>query len=234
MNRQIFSLFVLFALTTFTARAQQQEPVVKTELLTIALEEPIEELFFTNAGGEIISISANLTGLGQPIPYKGPQRLVFRATKEEFGREPPLPAPVAVVNLPLKADRVLLTCLKSGAAPLRIVPYDISAADLRAGDYRVFNFSSHQVSISFGGGRFLLAAGNDKSVSKPSWRDDVLDLPMQVAIVQDNQPRLVYSSVWGHRPGRRSFVFMFNGRHPSTPVGINRFFDFPTASQPAQ
>lgn len=47
----------------------------------------------------------------------------------------------------------------------------------------------------------------------------------------NNKPRLVYSSVWGHRPGRRNFIFMFDGHHPSKPINFCRFFDIPASGR---
>jgi hypothetical protein len=230
MNKRIL---LFLGLLTLTAPAQQPEVIVTTEFLTIALDEPVEGLFFNN-GKEIGVFQANLTGLGQPLAYKGPRRMVLRTSEAEFAAKPPLPAPAAVVELPLNANRVLLACLKSADQPLRIIAYDISTAGSRAGDYRFFNFSSKTLSIILGEERFALESRKDKIVSRQSWRDEILDLTMQVATVENNKPRLVYSSIWGHRPGRRNFIFMFDGRHPSKPIGINRFFDIPpSAANPA-
>lgn len=226
-------LLLLGLLSLSSAPAQQPQPIVTTEFLTIALEDPIDELFFAN-GKEVGSLDANLTGLGQPIAYKGPRLLVLRATAAEFAAKPPLPAPVATVNLPLNANRILLACLKSGDEPLKIIAYDISSTGSRAGDYRFFNFSSKPLSIILGEERFAIDSRKDKIISRASWRDEILDIPMQVAIIANNKPKLVYSSVWGHRPGRRNFIFMFDGRHPTKPIGINRFFDIPPAVAAAQ
>lgn len=229
MNKRILLLLGLLTLTS----TAQPEVMVNTEFLTIALDEPVEGLFFNN-GKEIGVFEANLTGLGQPLPYKGPRRFVLRASEEEFAAKPPLPAPAAFVDFPLNANRVLLACVKSGESPVKLVAYDISSTGSKAGDYRFFNFSSKPLSIILGEERFAIESRKDKVISRQSWRDDILDLTMQVATVENGKPKLVYSSVWGHRPGRRNFIFMFDGRHPSKPIGINRFFDIPPAVAAAQ
>ena len=210
---------------------QQQEPQISTEFLTIALDEPVADLFFKS--GETVSpFEANQTGLGQPVSYKGPKRLALRTTAAEFSLKPPLPPPAASVMLPATADRVLLACVKSADNPMRIAAYDISSTGSKAGDYRFFNFCSRTLSLIVGSEKFTLAPGKDGIASSQAWREAVLDLPMRVATVEDGKAKLVYSSVWGHRPGRRNFVFMFDGRHPSKPVSISRFFDIPPSRTP--
>jgi hypothetical protein len=218
-------ILLLFGLLTFSALSQ--EAVVQTEILTIALDEAVDELYFFD-GKSVVPFQANITGLSQPIAYKGPQKLVLRASIAEFTAKPPLPPPVASVDLPLNANRVLLCCLKSQDSPLKIVAYNIASTGSRAGDYRFFNFSSKTLSVILGEKSFALEPKLDKIVSNSAWQEDVLDLPMQVASVENNKPQLVYSSVWGHRPGRRNFIFLFDGQHASKPIGICRFFDIPS------
>jgi len=222
---------LVIALLSPALRAQEQEPQITTEFLTIALDEPVADLFFKS--GETVSpFEANQTGLGQPVAYKGPRRFALRTSAAEFSLKPPLPPPAASVMLPAPADRVLLACVKSGDHPLRIAAYDISSTGSKAGDYRFFNFCSRTLSLIIGGEKFTLAPGKDRIASNQAWREAVLDLPMQVATVEDGKAKLVYSSVWGHRPGRRNFIFMFDGKHPSKPVAISRFFDIPSTAEP--
>ncbi len=47
------------------------------------------------------------------------------------------------------------------------------------------------------------------------------------AIVKENKTKQVYSSQWGNRPGRRNYVFLFDGSQESKPIKICRFFDIP-------
>lgn len=221
---------LLFGFLTISSLAQ--EPPVQTEILTIALDEAVDGLFFADSKA-IVPFQANITGLSQPVTYLGPRRFVLRSSVAEFSAKPPLPAPVAFVNLPPNANRVLLCCLKSENTGLKIVAYDISTTGSRAGDYRIFNFSKQGLSVKPGGQSFALDSAGDKNISEQFWQNDVLDLPMQVATVVNGKARLVYSSVWGHRPGRRNFVFMFDGSHPSKPITICRFFDIPAIIKPS-
>jgi hypothetical protein len=211
--------------------ALAQEPPIQTEILTIALDQAVDGLFFYDSKAAV-PFQANITGLSQPVTYIGPRRFVLRASAAEFVAKPPLPPPAAFVDLPAKANRVLLCCLKSEGTELKIVAYDISSTGSRAGDYRFFNFSKQALSVNLAGQSFAIDSKLDKNVTDPSWRSEVLDLPMQVATVVDRKARLVYSSVWGHRPGRRNFIFMFDGTHPSKPINICRFFDIPATVKP--
>lgn len=226
MTLRFLPLLVL-GLIPFTAPAQEQPATVSTEILTLALNDPVDGLFFFD-GKQVQPFQANLTGLGQPMSYKGPQRFSLRATEAEFAAKPPLPAPVAAVDLPTNSNRVLMLCMKYGEEPLKIRAYDIATGKSKAGDYRFFNFSKQAISVILGGEKFALAAGRDTLASASSWGRETLDLPMQMAVVEGGKAKLVYSAVWGHRPGRRNFVFLFDGKHPSKPVGVYRFFDIPS------
>jgi len=204
-----------------------QEPMVSTQILTIAVDESVADLYFQN-GKDNSKFSANLTGLGEPLAYKGPRRLILRTSEAEFTAEPPLPAPAAAVDLPLDADRVLLVCIKSKDQPLKLVAYDIAKGRIGAGDYRYFNFSHSVLSLIFGGKRFAMNPGTDTLISDPAWKKEVTEIDMEVAVVKDQKPKRVYSSSWGHRPGRRNFIFMFDGAHDYDPIRICRFFDVPS------
>lgn len=211
--------------------AAQQPQMVDTEFLTVAIDEAVDGLFYFD-GKAAQPFEANVTGLSQPMSYIGPRRFVVRTTAAEFSLKPPLPAPVASVDFPMNCKRVLVICVKSANTPLRMVAYDISTTD-RAGDYRFFNFSRKPLSLILGDKRVALEPGKDTLLSDASWRDAVLDLPIKLAAVDNNKAKPIYSSIWGHRPGRRNFIFMFDGQHPSKPITFCRFFDIPGATRVA-
>lgn len=227
MKKLISILLGLLALPCFS-----QEVTVDTEIVTIALDESISGLFFSN--GKSISIfQANPTGLGEPLKYKGPPKFSVRTSEAEFSLKPPLPAPYASVDLPLNADRVLLACLKTGDAPMRMIAYDIGRGRIGAGDYRFFNFSNSVISVIFGEKKFAVKPGDETLVSDASWRKEVMEIDMEMAIAKDGKFKPVYSSQWGHRPGRRNYIFMFNGPQEYNPVKICRFFDVPPSEPEA-
>jgi len=220
--RKLVSIFLGLLALPGTA----QDVTVNTEIVTIALADSVSGLYFNN--GKAISIfQANPTGLGEPLKYQGPPRFMLRTSEAEFAMQPPLPAPHAWVDLPLKSDRVLLACLKSGDAPLKIIAYDIGKARIGAGEYRFFNFSHAVISVIFGEKKFAVKPGEDTLVSDPSWKKEVGEIDLAMAVPKDGKAKPVYSSQWGNRPGRRNYIFMFDGPQDYKPVRICRFFDVP-------
>lgn len=55
------------------------------------------------------------------------------------------------------------------------------------------------------------------------------EIDLVMAIVKDGKTKPVYSSQWGNRPGRRNYIFMFDGPQAYQPIRICRFFDVPPA-----
>ena len=224
MKKLLSILLGLLALPAFS-----QETVVDTEIVTVALDGSVDGLFFNN-GKSISLFQANPTGLGEPLKYKGPPRLMLRTSEAEFALKPPLPAPHAWVDLPTDSGRVLLACLKSGDAPLRVIAYDIGKARIGAGEYRFFNFSRSVVSAIFGEKKFAVKPGEDTLVSDASWQKEVGEIDMVMAIMKDGRAKPVYSSQWGNRPGRRNYIFVFDGPQEYKPLRICRFFDVPPSA----
>ena len=203
-----------------------QEPTVNTEIVTIALDDSVSGLFFHN-GKTLSSFQVNPTGLGEPLKYKGSPRFILRTSEAEFSLKPPLPAPSAWVDLPLNSDRVLLACLKTGNAPMKMIAYDIGRVRIGAGDYRFFNFSHSVISVVFGEKKFAVKPGDESLVSDASFKREIGEIDVAMAIMKDAKAKPVYSSQWGNRPGRRNYVFMFDGPQEYKPVKICRFFDVP-------
>lgn len=216
------------ALVFFVLSSPGQEPVIQTEIVTIALDEPLDGLFFHN-GKEISRFRANPTGLGEALTYKGSPRFTLRTSEAEFSAKPPLPAPHAWVDLPTQSERVLIACLKSADAPVRLVAYDIAKARIDSGDYRFFNFSHSVISVIMGEKKFAVKPGENSLVSDSSWKQEVGEIDVTMAMVKDSKAKPVYSSQWGNRPGRRNYIFLFDGPQDYKPIRICRFFDVPPA-----
>jgi hypothetical protein len=203
-----------------------EETTVNTKIVTIALDNSVAGLFFDN-GKDISTFQANPTGLGEPLKYKGPQRFMLRTSEAEFSLKPPLPPPYAWVDLPPNSDRVLLACLTRGDAPVKIIAYDIANARIGAGDYRFFNFSRSVIAVIFGDKKFAVKPGTDTLVSNAPWKKQVMEIDIEMAVIKDSKAKPVYSSQWGNRPGRRNYIFMFDGPQAYKPIKICRFFDVP-------
>ena len=218
------SLFV--ALAILVTPALGQTPPFKTKILTVSLEKPLENVFFLNAGKAEL-FTSDRSGLGSPFDYAGTRELVLRASAEEFVAKPRVPPPLASVMLPAQAKLVLLVAGHSPDDKIKLTAYDVSSGSFRAGDYRVFNFSKKTVSLIFGRTKFALKPGEDKIVSDVVLQDKALDVVVQIAQVENGEPKRVYNSAWGHQPVKRNFVFLFDGSHPTRPIAIRRFSDRP-------
>jgi len=220
MTLRFLSVFAILATGAFG-----QTPPIKTQLLTLALDLPIENAFFLN-DGKPQPFTADRSGLGDPLDYTGQRLLILRGNAEEFTAEPPLPPPLASVSLPEQSKLVLLVAGGTPDNKIKLSAYDVSAEGFRAGDYRVFNFSDKTVSLILGTSKFALKPDGDEIVSNPILREKVLDVVVQIAEVENGEAKRVYASAWGHQPVKRNFVFLFNGSHPSRPIAIRRFADY--------
>jgi hypothetical protein len=220
------NLRCILALAILAIPAYGQTPPVKTRILTISTDQPPESVFFMNAG-KVEPFVTDRTGLGSPFDYAGTRQFVLRASAAEFAAKPPVPAPLASVLLPEQAKMVLLVTGQLPDNKIKLAAYDVSSGAFGAGDYRVFNFSQKTVSLIFGRSKFALKPGEDHIVSDVALQDKALDVVVQIAQVENGEPKRVYNSAWSHQPVKRSFVFLFDGSHPTRPIAIRRFSDRP-------
>ena len=229
---RIFLLTTLFIASGGYLAAQQD--MVKTEILTVALGKSFGDLFF-KPGEEVRPLGANVGALSQPMAYVGPPVLIIHDQESDFapvdeGEEPP--KPVAVVKLPERANRVLFVCQQPKEGEVNVRAYDISTGGQKAGDYRFFNFANFSVGVIMGKNKFVLPSGKERLVSESSWRSEVLDIPVQFGTLVEGKEKLVYSSMWGHRPAKRNMVFLFGSSDRNRPIAIGRFYDYPGQSAP--
>jgi len=220
-------LLILTLLVACATPILGQSAPVRVQILTISIDTKIENSFF-QSDGKIQPFKADPSDFGEPLSYVGPSQFMLRGAAEEFTAQPPGPLPLATVQLPEKATVVLLIGGHTPEAKLKLTAYDISAGGFRAGDYRVFNFSEKAVSLILGRAKFALKPGEDNIVSDVALQDNVLDVVVQIAQVEAGVPQRVYTSAWGHQPIKRNFVFLFNGNHPTRPIAIRRFSDYPS------
>lgn len=220
----LMRLLTLILLTIWPTIILSQERKVRTEIVSIALADSVQDLFFWN-GKDVSHFQANPTGLGEPLLYEGSEIFILRHSADEFTSKDPLPAPAASVKLPFHAKRVLLACFQSKNKPMKLVAYDISKSQLQEGDYRFFNFSHHSLGVMIGKQKFAIAAGKEYVATDSAWREKTTELDVTVATKQGTHFQPIYSSQWGHRPGRRNFIFLFDGSHDYQPIQICRAFD---------
>jgi len=222
----------IFLTATSLALAQPPPPTIKTKLLPVSIGGNVENLFY-KSGEKVLPFEAYQLGFGAALDYSGPRRFVLHASEGAFAAEPPGPPPVAFIDLPTNTEKVLLLCVPGVEGNLRLVAYDISKREAQPGDYRVFNLSQNVISVILGEKKFVMNPAQDKSVSDQEWRLGVRDLNVQLATVSDGIATKVYSSMWGHQPGRRNFIFLVGGKTATMPIEILRFYDVPAADLPS-
>lgn len=217
------SILLLFMLLLLQSLVQAQE--ISTKIMTISLDESPGELFFIN-DGKVESYVSSRSGLGRPFGYKGTRRFTLRSKPEEFALSKP-PPPVVSVLLPSGADTVLLVSAKAENDQLSIRAFGIETQTFKAGDYKFFNFSNQDLVMICGNRQFGIRAGEDKLISDEAMKKDVIDVTVRIGRLEDGQAKQIYASRWGHQPVKRNFIFLFNGRHASSPVAIRRYSDRP-------
>ncbi len=210
------------------------DDVVRTEIVTLSLKGGVPGYFIHN-GDEVSEIRATTKGIGTPVTYRGPQVLAIYANRADAVVRQPDEAPtrpVMNVRLPPRQDRVLLVFSspegKEGGNPA-VHAVGISTEGLKEGDYRIFNLSHQTVYAILDNRKATIHPGKPVDLSSPAWRTGTMDMEVKLGVGDLNKVREVYSSVWGHRPGRRTFLFVLDRPDEFRPVDIRRFHDTPGA-----
>jgi hypothetical protein len=212
--------------------AAAQDDIIETEFLTLSFNGTVKGFYYRN-GKEISKLEASRQGISAPIAYRGSSVLSLYENETDLappekGREPP--KPVLQVLLPANNDRVLLLFTfadaKSPLPTLRAL--GISTTAMKEGDYRIFNLSKQDVFAILNEQKASIAPGKSNSLTSAAWRGGVMDMNVSFGLrKEDGQIRPVYSSVWGHRPVRRMFVFIFDRPDKFRPLDIRMFYDVP-------
>jgi len=227
MNMKIvctFFLSIVCALPGLRAREDETTSEIRTELVTLALHDPVSDLFIHN-GETVVPFRSMPGGIGIPIPYEGPARLVFHRTEDAFLPDAPEQRPAATVTLPRNADRILLLVSQPANGPVRIKALPVDSSSLLGGDYRILNFSHKPIVLKMGAETLQLKPGRLGTLSAPAWRERSMDMPVHMGYPADTGIK-TYSSVWGHRPTRRTFLLVFDGDRSNT-LNLRRVHDRP-------
>jgi hypothetical protein len=220
--------FWSIAATAWVA-AQEGEERIRTEFLTVSVNQDLPPLHYLNNGKPAV-LEVFMTGMGSPLSYRGPRVLRLFASEADLTpvEGAPVPVPLAQVLLPSEG-RVVLLFSKGGAADeIQLRALGINADKLRAGDYQFFNYSRQSIAILLGSEKLALRAGEQSSLSAAAWRQGFQDLDVKLGLAgAGGAIRPVYSSVWGHRPERRSLIMIFDQADPNRPLDVRRFYDVP-------
>jgi len=216
----------------------REEPEIQTELLALALGEPMGELYFQSEG-KVRTLNFGMVGLGRPVSYRGPAHLGLCLSRETAAielppesQEPP-PADHRITLHP-PADRMLILGHKQEGrgTSFRVVP--LPTQTFRPGQFLLFNLSGHTLRIRLGADLQTLDPGRRSFLQPAPAAGDDPDLDVMIATEIDGELKLVYSSVIAHDPTKRTLIFFFNGRHPSMPLQLRFLHDrVPPPAEPA-
>lgn len=222
---------ILAGLLFLLSQAATAQPV-RTELLTLAFNGSLPGYYY-KSGGQVLKLTASAQGISAPVFYQGPPLISLYEKESDLaphkeGEEKP--EPVLRVKLPPGNDRVLLVFAYTGTQ--KRIPgataYGISMQSMKEGDYRIFNFSKQSIYAILNDKKTKVAPGKQSNVSDASWKREILDMKVAFGLqAPDQKARSVYSSVWGHRPVRRNFIFIFDRPDKFRPLDIRMFYDVP-------
>jgi hypothetical protein len=232
-------LTTLLVIAIHTVHAVAQEPVVRIDLMPISLSGRF--VAYYSSGSKIQKLEAFETGIGTPLFYKGVKSLRLFATENDArprAEGEPQPTPIAVVSLPERVRRVLLLPIAKPDNKLEIRAMGIDDSSLKAGDYRIFNYSTSDLVGLLGNKPLRLSSGQTLDISDSSLREKDDDLGVQIAYVKDGKQKLFYSGMWGHSIQARNYIFMIGTGNPNSPVSVRKFHDLPSVPsigyEPAQ
>lgn len=230
--RRLLVVLLMLAPAARTAAAGNDEPSIRTELLCVCINGDVNDFHYLNNGKPAI-MQAQMAGMGSPVSYRGSRRLAFHDQAADLSppKDGPPPVPLCEAVLP-EENRVLLIFSFGGEGNAKpaVRAVGVSTDRMKSGDYRVFNFSKQNVGLILGDQKAGLAPGKDSTLTSALWRDKVADIAVQIAVVQNKTAKKVYSSMWGHRPERRMFIFLFDRGDPGRPLEIRKTYDVPAVA----
>ncbi len=212
--------------------AAAEGDTVKLELLTLSFNGTVRELYYRN-GKDVVEMTASQQGIGAPFFYKGPRLLALYDSPEDLKPRKDgkiKTKPVVRVMLPRNDDRALLvfSFKKRNQGKPGAKAYGIDTEGMKNGNYRIFNFSGKPIAAMLGDKKKIaLKPQQNALVTSTKWRKKITDLDVRFATPINGRLEQVYTSVWGHRPERRMFIFVFDRPDKNRPLDIRMFFDLP-------
>ncbi len=222
---------LLFLCLIGSCPGQSDKEQVTTEIVTLSLGGGVPAYYYEDST-KVIRLEVSAQGIGAPVEYRGPAMLSLYDDPADLApRDPdkPGPKPAFQVSLPAGEDRILLLFSTAQGAQPKVRALGISTAKMKAGDYRVFNLSRRNAYIVMNDEKEIIQPGKPADISSASLKSGTLDMEVRFGLREEEGLRQVYSSVWGHRASRRSFLFILDRDDEFNPFEIRRYHDVPTA-----
>jgi hypothetical protein len=225
-----YILLVLPLCLAGSCLGQSDKEKITTEFVTLSLSGGAPAHYYRD-GKKVIKLEVSAQGIGAPVTYSGPAVLSLYDDPAELAPQDPdkpKPEPSFQVALPADEDRILLIFSNAQGALPGVRALGISTAKMKAGDYRIFNLSRRNAYVVMNDEKAIIQPGKPADISSASWRSGTLDMEVRFGLREEEGLRQVYSSVWGHRASRRSFLFILDRDDEFNPFEIRRYHDVPT------
>ena len=208
---------------------QSGDEKIITELVTICLGGGVPAYYYGD-GKKVTKLEVSAQGIGAPVAYQGPAMLALYDNPDDLApRAPdaPVPAPDLRASLAADEDRILLVFSHVEGAKPAVRALGISTGKMKAGDYRIFNLSSRNAYVIMNEEKAIVQPGKPADISSAAWQAGTLDMEVRFGLREEEGMRQVYSSVWGHRSSRRTFLFILDRADEFNPFEIRRYHDVP-------
>ena len=207
---------------------------ITTELVTLALGRGVPAYYYGDRK-DVVKLETSTRGIGAPVTYRGPTDLLLylEPSGPNGGDGKGLkPKPALTVSLPTGQNRILLifTTSRTGqGSQTKVRALGIATDKMKSGDYRIYNFARKGVYVVMNKAKAIIQPGKSADITSTSLQSDIQDMVVRFGLKDGDGLRQVYSSAWGHRPERRSFLFIFDRDDKYSPFEIRRYHDVPQA-----
>lgn len=230
-SRRLSLAVLLFLMSFFLAAKIGAQEMHSTKLMSLAFSGAHPN-FFYRSSGKIVEMDISRYEMGAPVEYRGPRNLFLYKDKtllENLAKGDPLPKPDLFIVLPTKAETVLLGFSKGeGEEAPKVEAFGLSKSRLKGGDYIIMNYSSKNVFAILNGKKVGIKKGGKGEIRNlGNLREKVQDMDIKFGLRSGNSIKTVYSSLWGHRPERRTFVLIFDRGNKYNPLEVRMFYDLP-------
>ena len=216
---------------SWVSYGQTPPETIKTELLTLSINGEVNGLFYKNGKGAQ-RLQASSGSISSPIFYEGPRVISLYKKAADLNPVPEgvtPPKPLHQVKIPEGTNRTLLLFAFTGKPedPPKVRAYGITDSNFSEGDYRIYNFSTQNAYVMHNDDKVAVPSGKQGAVRGAKWGKKVQDMKVMLGKEEEGKLVPVYSSIWGHRPERRNFIFVFDQPGNKRKFNIKKFFDLP-------
>ncbi len=232
----VIALFTCFqgVLTSFTAVKAEEGELVSLQFQTVVVGQPIYNLYYQQ-GEEYRSLVVTNGSVSRFSSYAGEPKLYFY--RHEIGGDGNENyRAVAMADLSRREGNVILVFVpnpeENQSREYYVYTIDAAWQKWDAGGYLFFNLTGFTVAGLFGESdqRFVLEPGAYASLQPTA--DEILNERLRILVRDRAEWRMLYSSVWTLKPGRRAMVFITQADASAESINVRRIYQ--AVQQPAR